>query len=226
MSDPEILDPFQKLCPFTFAPAPRAAAPALSAHRPLLRQRTLLLPVASQLKHLPTTPVGASAWHHLPVARTSAGEATALATGGCQSTKLPVLHDGGADPLVSGVVADCCVHGVDEDHFVVFVHGVLAHPVAVEHPQVATDAATHARLGHLAEVHAALLLAHTLVAGLSVDNAFGHALLAVAAANTHAVNNETLLLLIPQTPGLNKTLTDTAVTAVPSLRYSSPRPSE
>jgi hypothetical protein len=60
--------------------------------------------------------------------------AGALSAGG-QAPQLPVLHHGAAHPVDLGIAADGLVVGIDKDHLVVLVGGVLAHPVGVQHAQ-------------------------------------------------------------------------------------------
>merc|ERR1712072_1055896 len=113
-------------------------------------------------------------------------QATVL-LGGRGGGDLAVLHGGLADPVDAGVVADGIVHGVHQDHLVVLVGGVLAHPVGVEHVQVAASLG-HAVLGGVAQGVRVLVLVDTLALGVGP--------LAATTAHAHAVDAVTLLRLV------------------------------
>mmetsp|Transcript_59205 Transcript_59205/g.155907 ORF Transcript_59205/g.155907 Transcript_59205/m.155907 type:complete len:223 (+) Transcript_59205:110-778(+) len=124
-------------------------------------------------------------------------EAAGLAAGPGEAAQLTVLHHRLADPVDARVVADSLVEGVHHDHLEPLVHGVLGHPVGVEHAQ-ATALAANALLGNAAQVAHHLPVLDTLGARLAVDDALGHALLAVTAADAHAVHEEALLRLVAE----------------------------
>jgi hypothetical protein len=123
------------------------------------------------------------------------------------------------------VLQNDCTHslvvGVNEDHFVVLVDTVLVHPVGVEDPKV-TAATTNTLLCGALETTLGLEVVHTLTDGLAVGRAclsgvnifhrlqllfdaeltLGRLLLAVAPADTDAVDDIALLGLVAETAGL------------------------
>jgi len=117
------------------------------------------------------------------------------------STKLAVFLLSLADPLDSGIAADSGVGGVHHDDFVVLVGGVLTHPVRVKHAERA-NLATHAFLGDGLKRALELHLVDTMMSGLAVGATFGDGLLAGTTADAHAVDDESLLGAITQTPSL------------------------
>mmetsp|Transcript_34287 Transcript_34287/g.87877 ORF Transcript_34287/g.87877 Transcript_34287/m.87877 type:complete len:243 (-) Transcript_34287:10-738(-) len=122
-------------------------------------------------------------------------EAASLPAGSRQTAQLTVLHHRLADPVDARVITDGLVERVHHHHLVPLVHGVLSHPVGVQHAQAAALAA-NALLGNVAQVAHGLPLLHALVARLAVDDALGHALLAVTALHADAVDQEALLGLV------------------------------
>jgi len=117
------------------------------------------------------------------------------------STKLAVFLLGLADPLDSGIPADSGVGGVHHDDFVVLVGGILTHPVRVKHAEGA-NLATHAFLGDRLKRTLELHLVDTMVSGLAIGATLGNGLLAGTAADAHAVDDESLLGAVTQSPGL------------------------
>jgi len=125
-------------------------------------------------------------------------EAAVLAARRSQAAHLAVLVHGVGHPVHLRVIADRLVLRVHHDHFVVFVSGVLVHPVRVQHPQVA-GAAANALLRRGLHVAVELQLLDTSVARLTEHHAFVHRLLAAAAADSYAVNAEAFLGLVTKT---------------------------
>ncbi|GIL94303.1 hypothetical protein Vretimale_547, partial [Volvox reticuliferus] len=128
-------------------------------------------------------------------------QAAVVLAGRGQAAKFTVLVHRVAKPVNAGIVADGVVGRVHEDHLEVLVARVLVHPVGVQDAQ-ATALAADALLRHAAQVACGLELSDTLVHGLPVDNTLVHRPLAVAAANTHTVNNVSLLSFVAQAAGL------------------------
>ena len=120
-----------------------------------------------------------------------------LAAGGGKPAKLAVLVDSGADPVHLRVVADDNVGRVDENDLEVFVRRVLVHPVAVEHAEVAADAAD-ALFCERAKVAGELQLRDTLVLRLTEDDALPVRALAAAAAHCCHVDHVALLGLVSE----------------------------
>ena len=77
------------------------------------------------------------------VVQMSLSETTGLASSRGETTHLAVLGVGLADPLDVWVTTNSPVEGIEHDHFIKFVGGVLGHPVAVENSQtLATTTST------------------------------------------------------------------------------------
>lgn len=134
-------------------------------------------------------------------AMTLDSQSTVLLARGGQAAALAVLVNGIANPVDAGIVTDGHVVRVDEDDLEVLVGSVLVDPVRVEDAQVGADTAG-ALLGNAAQVADELELVDTLVLGLSVDNALVVRSLATATANSHAVDNVSLLGLVSKLVGL------------------------
>jgi len=157
-------------------------------------------------------------------------ETTGLLAGGGEATGLAVLVDGGDDPVDAGVLADGLVLGVDEDDLVVLVGRVLVDPVRVEDAQVGA-AAADTLLSSGLERALVLQLVDTLVGGLAcvarmtwsvglcglfldsaqeraecgertVSGTLGSGPLATTTADTHAVDDITLLGLVAEAASL------------------------
>merc|ERR1719291_60786 len=121
--------------------------------------------------------------------------AARLPAGRGQAAQLTVLHHGLADPIDAGVVADRLVIRVHHDHLEPLVRRILRHPIGIQHTQAAALAA-HPLLRDAAEVARGLVLVDALVARLPVDDALGHARLAVTALDAGAVDEVALLRLV------------------------------
>jgi len=142
-------------------------------------------------------------------ARTSLGGGVAMAfaqsarrlASGRLATKLAMFLLGFADPLDPGITANGGVGGVDHDHFVVLVGRVFAHPVRVEHTE-RPDLSAHALLCDGLKRALEFHLVDTMMSGLAVGAALGDGLLAGTTADAHAVDDESLLGAITQTPSL------------------------
>jgi len=128
-------------------------------------------------------------------------ETTRLAASGGKATHLSVLHDGGADPVDTRVVADHLVVRVDADDFVELEGRVLVDPVRVEHTKVATLAADTG-LGNAAVVALELEVLDTLVTRLTVDDTLGVGALAATTSQADAVDDVALLGLVSESSGL------------------------
>jgi hypothetical protein len=128
-------------------------------------------------------------------------ESSVLAAGGGQTPSLAVLHDGLADPVDTGIVADDHMGRITQDNFVIFVSGVLVDPVRVEHSEVAALSAD-TLLSDTAKVSGKFKLIDTLVLGLSVHNSLMVRPLAATSAHGNAVDHESLLSLISELVGL------------------------
>lgn len=106
-----------------------------------------------------------------------------------------MLHDGLADPVNAGIVADNHMLGIDKDDLIVFVSGILVHPVGVQHSEVSTSSAS-TLLSDTAKVSLELQLVDTLVLGLTVHNTLSNRALSTTSANGNTVDNKTLLGLV------------------------------
>ena len=101
----------------------------------------------------------------LVVSVTLAQTTRLLASSG-ETSGFAVLVDGVDDPVDARIAADGLVLGIDEDHFEVFVGGVLVDPVGVENTQVGA-ATSDTLLSSRLERSLVLELVHTLVGRLA-----------------------------------------------------------
>jgi len=102
-----------------------------------------------------------------------------------------------ADPLDLRISADGGVSRVDHDDFIVFVGRVFTNPVGIEdaeRPDLATNTFLGNRLKRALELH----LVDAMMGGLAVSASLGHGLLAGTAANTDAIDDESLLRAVSQ----------------------------
>ena len=90
---------------------------------------------------------------------------------------------------------------VDEDNLVVLVNTILVDPVAVQHTKVSTPA-SNTLLGDATKAALELEVVDTLANGLAVGRTLGDVFLAVAPADTDAVDNIALLGLVAKTTSL------------------------
>ena len=121
-------------------------------------------------------------------------ETTGLLADGGEATHFAVVVLGGANPVDLGVAADSLVGGVNQDHFVELVGGILSNPVGVQDTEVATTAGD-TLLSDVLVGLGLLLLSDTLVAGLTVDAALADQSLTATTADLASVDNVSLLLL-------------------------------
>ena len=128
-------------------------------------------------------------------------ESAVFLSGSGESAKLAVLVNRVADPVDPSVVANGVVGRVDQDHLEVLVHSILVDPVRVQHPE-SSALASDTLLSDRAQVPNRLQLGNTGIDGLSVDNTLADRLLAVSTADTHTVDNVSLLGLVTQPAGL------------------------
>ena len=131
---------------------------------------------------------------------TTSAEATVLATGGGESTKFAVLHDGSCDPVDAGVVTDGGVEGINKDDLVVLVGGVLSNPVRVKDTETAA-LATNSLFGDGADV-ALELESDTLAGGLSANDSTAGGSLTSSTTNARSVDDVSLLGLVSELAGL------------------------
>mmetsp|Transcript_15338 Transcript_15338/g.31102 ORF Transcript_15338/g.31102 Transcript_15338/m.31102 type:complete len:241 (+) Transcript_15338:470-1192(+) len=177
--------------------------PPHSAQHPLLLPASsVCLPVTLELEELAAAPGGPSGGPEAGGLGSLDLQTAGLAARSGLASHLAMLVLGLADPVDACVIADSCVLGIHHDHLVELVGSVLTHPVRVQHAEVATNTAAHTRLGQGAEVHHGLLLVHTLVLGLSVNDTLGNVLLAVSTADAHPVDDVALLGLVTKVAGL------------------------
>lgn len=157
----------------------------------------------------------------LVVLVTFALETTSLLTGTSKATELTVLVSRGGDPLKASITTDGVVGGIHKDDLIVLVGTIMVNPVRVKHTEV-SQGLTSLLLSDGAEGASVLQLVDSLTDRLTVDNTLGiwpedeyrgprienaklgemKVLLATTTANTNAVNNNTLLVLVTKTAGL------------------------
>jgi len=128
-------------------------------------------------------------------------QSTRRLAGSSLATKLAMFLLSFADPLNPRITANGSVGGVDHDDFVVLVSGIFAHPVRVEHTK-RPDLASHTLFCDGLERALEFHLVDTMMSGLAVGAALGDGLLAGTTADAHAVDDESLLGAITQTPSL------------------------
>lgn len=117
--------------------------------------------------------------------------AVLLASGG-ETTAFAVLVNRVDDPVDARIVADDNMVRVNKDNLEVLVGSILVDPVRVEDTEVGANTAS-ALLGNTAQVADELELVDTLVLGLAIDNTLVVRSLAATSADSHAVDNVTLL---------------------------------
>jgi len=116
---------------------------------------------------------------------------------GSLPAQFPMLLLGFADPLNAGISSDGGVSRIYHDDFVIFVGRVLANPVRVQDAQrtdFASDTLLSDRLERALELH----LVDSVVSGLAIRATLGNGLLARTTADTHSVNDESLLSAVTQ----------------------------
>merc|ERR1719463_201397 len=106
-----------------------------------------------------------------------------------------------ADPVDSGIVTDSLVEWVDHDDFIPDMSSIIANPVGVQNTKF-LQLPSNAFLGTTLEVTGRLLLLHTMMPWLSIDNALEAHLLAATTLDAHTVDHDALLSLVTQLPGL------------------------
>lgn len=87
------------------------------------------LTISSKGKSVSSLPVSTSGTTDDLGVSVSFADSSVLATSGCESSQFTMFVHGVAYPVESGVTSDCLVCWVDTDNLVVFVYGVLSHPV-------------------------------------------------------------------------------------------------
>ena len=95
-------------------------------------------------------------------------DTSGLLASSSKTTGLTVLVNGVADPVVSGIVSDGSMAGVDENNLKVLVGSVLVNPVTVQHTQVA-GTSTDTLLSGSTQRALVLELVDTLVGRLAVS---------------------------------------------------------
>lgn len=159
------------------------------------------LTVATERQGVATLPVAATRTTGGLVEQVALADTARLFAGRGESTQLAVLHRRLAQPVHAGVVADGLVRRVDTDDLVELEGGVLVDPVAVQDTQVG-EAATDALLSHRLQIAGRLELVDSLRGGLGGDLTLADLAFATTAADTDAVDDDTLLGLVAETAGL------------------------
>lgn len=116
-------------------------------------------------------PVGLPRRSVLVVEVALASEASGLLARRGQSTELTVLVLAGADPVDVWVASDGVVSGVNDDHLVELVGGVLADPVRVQDSHL-WEFLANSLLGDGPDRPLELQLVDTLVLRLAIDLAY------------------------------------------------------
>jgi hypothetical protein len=121
-------------------------------------------------------------------------ETTMFLSSGGESTTFSVLVDRVDDPVDARVVSDGDVGRVNHEDFEIFVSSILVDPVRVEDSQVGANSAS-TFFGDRSQVASELELVNTLVLWFTVHNTLVVWSLAATSANSHTVNNVSLLSL-------------------------------
>lgn len=128
-------------------------------------------------------------------------DTSGLLASGSKGTSLTVLVDGLSNPVVSGVVADSIVLGINKNNLKVLVGRVLVNPVRVQDTEV-TSTTANTLLSSSTERSLVLKLSNTLVGGLTVGSTLVNRALAATSANANTVDDKALLGLVTETVSL------------------------
>lgn len=148
-------------------------------------------------------------------------ESTSPSSCRSEATAFTALVYGLADPVDSGVSADCLVLDVDQDNLKVFVSRILIDPVGVQHAKVGASSA-HTALSNGSERAVVLQVVNTLMGWLSVNDSLFVGALAASTSNANAVDDKTLLGLVPEaasligTSGSRATMDDRKLPVLPA----------
>lgn len=127
------------------------------------------LSITSERNTVVTPPGGPATRSSLGVQVSLALKTAVLLTSCSKSTKLAVLVNWVADPVNSRVVTNDSVGWVYKNHLKVLVHGILVHPVGVEHAESAAFT-SNTLFSQTAKVSDWLELRDTLVDWLTIHN--------------------------------------------------------
>jgi len=119
-----------------------------------------------------------------------------------KTTEFPVLLDGGAHPVDLGVPGDGLVVGIDHDHLEVLVGGILTHPIRVQHTETLESTADTLLCNGLEVPLWLLFFDGTRGLGLAVWASLGNRPLTSSTTHSNTVDDEALLVLVSQPPGL------------------------
>ena len=100
------------------------------------------LTVSSKRKSVVPLPVGIATPSSDFGVSVTLTESTILPASSCQAAQLTMLVNSLAEPVDSGVSTNDLMLGVNHDHLIELVHGVLAHPVRVQHTKATTVSAS------------------------------------------------------------------------------------
>lgn len=159
------------------------------------------LSVAAQRQGVATLPVATARTTNGLVEQVTLTNTTGLATSRSETTELAVLHSRLADPVHARIATDSLVERINTNDFVELEGSILVNPVAVQDAQVG-EATTNALLSNSLQVTGRLELVNSLRGGLGHDLTLADLAFATTAADTDAVDDDTLLGLVAKTASL------------------------
>ena len=161
-----------------------------------------MLSVSPELLGVSILPVGAARGSLLHGLVSALVHASSLLAGGGETTKLAVLVLSIDDPVDARISSNGFVAGINEDNLEELKACVLAHPVGVEHAQVAAFAGNALLSDRLVSTGSLELTDGTRVSGLTIDTTLGSVLLTATSADADAIDDITLLGLVSNASSL------------------------
>lgn len=128
-------------------------------------------------------------------------QTTTLLTSCSKTTLFTSLVHSLADPVDARIISNGGVRWVHQDDFIVLISRVLVNPVAVQHAQV-HSLASDTLLSLDTQGALRLQLNNTLSLWLTVVDTLGDLTLSATTANTHAIDDVTLLSLVTESSSL------------------------
>ena len=113
-----------------------------------------------------------------------------------------MLHDWSTHPINFRISTYGLMEGINHDHFKVLIRRILANPVGIEDTET-LNPTTHAFLSNRLQIpHGLLLFDSAGSFGFAIRTSLGHWPFAASATHGDPVDDESLLVLVSQAPGL------------------------